>query len=102
MTKTTRLFAIAGITALLAGCGGPSDFTPTQGMSAAEIYSNACEVCHGNNGAGKFGFLFKIAGTDSSAEEIATTIQQGGKIMPSFPNLNEEQRMMMAGYIKSL
>ena len=102
MSKTTRLFAIAGITAFLGGCGGPSDFTPTEGMTAAEIYTNACEVCHGIDAAGKFGFLFKIAGSDHSAEEMAAAIKDGGTIMPSFPNLSEEQRMMMAGYIKSL
>jgi mono/diheme cytochrome c family protein len=102
MTKTTRLFAITGLAALLGGCGGPSDFTPAQGMTAAEIYDSACAACHGENGAGKFGFLFKIAGSESSAEQMAAAIKDGGKIMPSFPNLSDEQRMMMAGYIKSL
>ena len=102
MTKTPRFFALAGATALLGGCGGPSDFTPTEGMTAAEIYGSACASCHGQDGAGKFGFLFKIAGSESSAEEMAEAIKEGGKIMPSFPNLSDEQRMMMAGYIKSL
>jgi mono/diheme cytochrome c family protein len=102
MTKTTRLFVIAGFTALLSGCGGPSDFTPTEGMTAAEIYDSACEVCHGKDGAGKFGLLFKIAGSESSAKQMAAAIKEGGTIMPSFPNLNDDQRWMMAGYIKSL
>jgi mono/diheme cytochrome c family protein len=101
MTKTTRLFALTALTALLSGCGGPSDFTPSEGMTAAEIYASACAACHGDKGAGKFGFLFKIAGSESSAEAMAAAINEGGTIMPSFPNLSDEQRLMMAGYIKS-
>jgi mono/diheme cytochrome c family protein len=70
-------------------------------MTAAEIYGSACEVCHGKNGAGKFGFLFKIADSESSVEEMAAALKDGGAIMPSFPNLSEEQRLMMAGYLKA-
>ncbi|MGD8589292.1 MAG: cytochrome c [Chromatiales bacterium] len=101
MTKTIQLFTLAALTSLISGCGGPSDFTPSEGMTAVEIYNSACADCHGDNGAGKFGFLFKIAGSDDSVEEMAATIKEGGTIMPSFPNLSDEQRLMMAGYIKT-
>jgi mono/diheme cytochrome c family protein len=102
MNKMTRMLPIAGIAILLGGCGGPSDFTPTADMTAADIYGSACQVCHGENGAGKFGFLFKIQGSESSLEQMAAALKDGGKLMPSFPNLSDEQRVMMATYIKSL
>jgi mono/diheme cytochrome c family protein len=101
MYKMSQLIAISGLTAVLSGCGGPSDFSPAEGMSAADIYASTCQSCHGENGAGKFGFLFKIVGSESSPEEMAAALTEGGSIMPSFPNLSDEQRLMMAAYIKS-
>ncbi|MEN8167484.1 MAG: cytochrome c [Pseudomonadota bacterium] len=101
MTKMPQIATITALTALLSGCGGPSDFSPAEGMSAANIYASACQSCHGENGAGKFGFLFKIAGSESSPEEMATALKEGGSIMPSFPNLSDKQRTMMAAYVKA-
>ena len=102
MKQMTRLFAASILAVTLSGCGGPSDFTPTEGMSAADIYASACQACHGENGGGKFGFLFKIAGTEASLEQVAATLKEGGSIMPSFPNMSDEDRMTMAAYIKAL
>ncbi|MDJ0805361.1 MAG: c-type cytochrome [Gammaproteobacteria bacterium] len=102
MNTMTRLIATSFLTAILSGCGGPDDFTPTENMTAADIYNGACQACHGANGGGKFGFLFQIAGTESSMEEIAGLLKDGGHIMPSFPNLSDEERMIMAAYIKAL
>ncbi len=102
MTKMTRLFALSILAAALSGCGGPSDYKPTAGMTAADIFADACQACHGENGAGKFGFLLKIAGSETSAEEIATLLKDGGHIMPSFPNMSEEEHLTMAAYIKAL
>ena len=102
MHKITQLISIAGLAALLSGCGGPSDFTPTEDMSAANIYAGACQSCHGENGAGKFGFLFKIAGSGSTLEQMTAAIKEGGTIMPSFPNFSDKQQIMMAAYIKAL
>ena len=102
MHKMTQLFSLAGLTLLLSACGGPSDYTPGPDMTAADIYVGACQECHGENGAGKFGFLFKIAGSQASVDEIAEILKNGGKIMPSFPKMSDEQRMAMAAYIKAL
>lgn len=102
MTKTTRLFAISILAATLSGCGGPSDFKPSDGMPAADIYTNACQACHGESGGGKFGFLLKIAGSEDSLDEIAALLKEGGHIMPSFPNMSDEERLTMAAYIKAL
>lgn len=102
MTKTTRLIAVSILATTLSGCGGPSDFKPTEGMSAADIFNGACQACHGENGGGKFGFLLKVAGTDTSMEEIASLLKDGGHIMPSFPNMSDEERLALATYIKAL
>ncbi len=102
MLKITRLFGALILASTLSGCGGPSDFKPTEGMAVADIFAAACQVCHGENGSGKFGFLFKVAGTDDSIEEIATLLNQGGHIMPSFPNMSDEERLTMAAYVKAL
>lgn len=99
---TKRLFALSLLSITLSGCGGPSDFKPADGMSAADIYYQACEACHGENGVGKFGFLFAVAGTEAPVEDIAALLKEGGHIMPSFPQMSDEQRLMMAGYIKGL
>ena len=102
MTTAFRILALSILGAALSGCGGPSDFKPADSMSAAEIYVQACQVCHGEGGAGKFGFLFAIAGSEESAEQIAALLKEGGSIMPSFPQMSEQQRLMMAGYVKGL
>jgi mono/diheme cytochrome c family protein len=102
MNPIIQLLSIGGLALLLGGCGGPSDFTPAADMSAADIYNETCQVCHGENGAGKFGFLFKIQGTDSSLEQMAAALKEGGSIMPSYPNFSDQQHMMMAAYVKSL
>ncbi len=102
MIKTNRLLAIATLAAALSGCGGPSDFKPTEGMSVADIYAGACQACHGENGAGKFGFLLKVAQSDKSQEEIAALLKEGGHIMPSFPNMSDDERLTMAAFVKAL
>jgi mono/diheme cytochrome c family protein len=102
MHKSFYPIAVTTLGLLLGGCGGPSDFTPTEGMSAVDIYAQACAICDGENGAGKFGFLFKLAGSESSVEAMARALEEGGTIMPSFPNLSHQQRLMMAGYIMTL
>ena len=102
MKKTAPMIVIPVLAAALAGCAGPNDYRPTEGMSAADIFSYACSSCHGENGSGKFGFLLRIAGTDSSSEEIAAIIVSGGYIMPGFPNISSAQRSLIAAYVKAL
>ena len=102
MKKTTQMTAIPMLATVLAGCGGPNEYRPAEGMSAADIFSNACSACHGEKGNGKLGFLLRIAGTESSAEEIVDIIGSGGYIMPSFPNVSDAQRKLIAAYVKAL
>jgi mono/diheme cytochrome c family protein len=102
MKKTTYLASALLTLPLLTGCSDNNDFTPVSGMDGMDIYVNACASCHGEQGSGKFGFLLKLAGIDSSNEEIVGMIQKGGHIMPAFPNINEQQAVLVAGYLKSL
>jgi hypothetical protein len=101
MTKTTNLLAIPTLAIMLTGCGGPNEFTPSPGMSPADIFSSACQECHGEKGSGKFGFLLKIAGSDE-VEEMNDKIKNGGHIMPSFPNIGDADRAALVDYVKSL
>lgn len=101
MYKTTRFIAACLFAAGLSGCSS-SDYTPTAGAAADQLFAEACAGCHGDNGEGKFGFLLAVAGSDESAEDIATKIRNGGHVMPAFPQISEEQASAIAGYLKSL
>ncbi len=101
MYKTTRFIAACLTVAALGGCSS-SDYTPTTGAAADQLFAEACSGCHGDNGAGKFGFLLAIAGSEESTETIVDKIRNGGHLMPAFPQLSEEQASAIAGYLKSL
>jgi mono/diheme cytochrome c family protein len=102
MNKTTYLAGICLSASLLSGCSENNNYTPVSGMDGMDIYANACASCHGENGSGKFGFLLKLAGSDTSSEEIVGMIKNGGHIMPAFPNIDEQQAARLADYLKSL
>lgn len=102
MKKTTSLLSIPAMVLMLSGCVGPNEFTPAPGMSAEDIFASACQGCHGEKGAGKFGFLLKIAGDADAAEELDEKVSHGGIIMPSFPNIGDADRAALAEWIKSL
>jgi mono/diheme cytochrome c family protein len=101
MNKTTYLSAISLLALSLSGCSDSNDFTPAEGMDGLDIFANACASCHGEKGQGKFGFLLKLAGTDGSSEEISKKIIHGGKLMPAFPNINQQQAKEVATYLKA-
>lgn len=102
MTKTTKIITIAALAAMLTGCGGNNEYTPVKGAGAEAIFAEACAACHGDKGAGKFGLLLAVAGSDDSVDEIARHIGEGGPVMPAFPNISEPDRMALAGYLKSM
>jgi len=98
LIKTIPLIAALG---LLSGCGGPDEYTPVAGMSGTDIFTVACQSCHGEAGQGKFGFLLKIAGDAHSVAEIADKVRDGGFVMPSFPNIGDKERQALAEYIRA-
>lgn len=100
--KSSLLFALPAF-ALLSGCGGgPSEFTPTPGMTTEEIFAAGCVRCHGEKGKGKIMGVLKIAGTKATKDEILKALNEGGKAMPSFPKLSDEQKSALADYVKTL
>ncbi len=98
MDKTTRIMGACLLAAGLSGCS--KDFTPSEGMGASEIFTQACAACHGDNGQGKFGFLLKVAGSETPLPEMADKIRNGGYVMPAFPNISEADALAIAGYLK--
>ncbi|MES9937658.1 MAG: cytochrome c [Sedimenticola sp.] len=102
MKKIISLFAAVTAVAALTGCMGASDFDPALTMTPAEMYASGCQSCHGAMGEGKFGFLLKIAGTESSIGEISEKIEKGGHVMPGFPYIETPQRLLLATYVKTL
>ena len=89
MTRFSKIFIAALLTATLTGCGGPDNYTPKAGMAPSEIFAEACASCHGADGSGKFGFLLKVTGVDASQAQVAKHIASGGPVMPGFPNIRE-------------
>jgi mono/diheme cytochrome c family protein len=101
MRRLTSIFSMLAALGLLSGCGGPDEYTPEAGISAADIFAAACQSCHGEAGQGKFGFLLKIAGDSHTAAEIADKVRDGGFIMPSFPNIGDKERQALAEYVRA-
>ncbi|MCU7930358.1 MAG: cytochrome c [Candidatus Thiodiazotropha sp. (ex Codakia rugifera)] len=101
MTRMTKLAGISLLVLLLSGCSEVNDFKPIAGMDAMDIYANACSSCHGEGGSGKFGILLNIAGTDESIDQIVDKVLNGGHIMPAFPNIDKQQAISVATYLKS-
>lgn len=99
MFKKTLAIAAAGILLSACGAGGVNDFKAAQGDAAPEMFAAGCANCHGSDGSGKFGFMFKLEPAGKSVEELATTILTGREGMPAFPNLNEAQRKALAEHI---
>jgi mono/diheme cytochrome c family protein len=100
MYKTTRFIGACLIAAGLSGCSGSSDYKPSAGMPAEQLFAEACAGCHGDTGEGKFGFLLAVAGSDAADAEIVTKIREGGHVMPAFPLISEEEAAAIAGYLK--
>jgi len=99
MDKTTSIMGACLLAASLSGCSS-KDFTPSEGMGASEISAQACTACHGEGGNGKFGFLLKIAGSQTPLQEMADKIRNGGYVMPAFPNISEADALAIAGFLK--
>lgn len=101
MNKTVKLISASPLLLALTGCFGPSDYDPSLTATPDQIYTEACQSCHGEKGEGKFGFLLKITDSDHSIAEIADKIEQGGIVMPGFPKMEAPQRLLVATYLKA-
>ncbi|MGO8719523.1 MAG: c-type cytochrome [Acidobacteriaceae bacterium] len=109
MIRPTRLFMLAGMTALLflAGChhrpkSKPLDqLTPTE-MQGHEVFQSHCAVCHHPNseekliGPGLLGLFQKPylpSGAPATDERVRSTILHGKNVMPPFANVLDSQQI---------
>lgn len=93
---------IVSILILTSSLSQASDYTPTEGLSGSQIYSETCASCHGDTGTGKFGIILKLTEATLSSEQIANKIKTGSTLMPAYPNIKAEQLLQLAEYVKSL
>ncbi len=97
-----RRISVVVAALLLSGCGGESDYTPQSGASGADIFTAACQECHGVNGEGKFGFLLSLKVADHPREVLAGKIRNGGPVMPAFPQVDETAALAVADHLKQV
>jgi len=98
----TKLVWVALAALSLSACAD-RDYTPATGASAETIFAEACASCHGDAGAGKFGFLFKVVGSEHPHPNsaIAAKVIQGGSMMPAFPNIDQKNAEALGAYINA-
>jgi mono/diheme cytochrome c family protein len=98
MRKSSMILAAGSL--VLAGCGGEESYAPEAGTAPETMFEEACSHCHGDQGKGKFGFLLSLEDTQLDESGVGDMIQRGSGIMPSFPDLSDEQRQDLAAYVK--
>ncbi|MEW4982080.1 MAG: c-type cytochrome [Cycloclasticus sp.] len=79
-----------------------NDYQPTAGASGAQMFSEACAACHGDDGTGKFGLFFDLSTSTLLDAQMKETIQQGGLMMPAFANIKGKELDVLVTYIRSL
>jgi len=79
-----------------------NDYQPQVGTAGAQIFNDACMACHGDNGTGKFGLFFDLTSSTLLADEAKKITQQGGLVMPAFPNIKGQELDALIAYIISL
>jgi len=75
----------------------------TSGNGPRAIYLSQCGVCHGENMTGSPPAIPSLVGVADRMNpmQIATAIKNGKGRMPGFPNLTEDQRDTLVGYLMS-
>lgn len=79
----------------LSGCSKSSDYTPTAGMSGADIFMGACLNCHKTEG----GVIFSLDKNSANLDAVSAKILKGSMMMPSFPNIQGEELTSIAAYV---
>lgn len=67
-----------------------------------ELYNTLCARCHGYDGKANFLGAKNLIKNNFSQEHIANTIKNGGKIMPKFDYLADEQIQAITKYVEEL
>ncbi len=88
---------------LLVSTGGyASDYQPLTGATGGKTYSDACAACHGEEGKGKFGIFFDLSTSTMARGQMKVLIQNGGSLMPAFPNIKGNELMALVEHVRSL
>lgn len=104
------LFAIFFGSALVLGaCGGGDDEATddagdTSGdtvetAAAEEVYKKSCAACHGGDLTGASGPDLNAVGAKYSADDIEGIIENGQGGMPAQPNVSDDDRALLAGWL---
>lgn len=67
-----------------------------------EIYSQACQRCHGEDGAAGYLKAKNLQESQLSAAEMKDLIKNGKKTMPAYPDLTDDQLDAVVSFIQSL
>ncbi len=79
-----------------------SDYQPLIGATGEKIYSDACAACHGETGKGKFGIFFDLSTSTMASGQMKVLIQNGGSLMPAFPNIKGTELVALLEHVRSL
>ena len=104
--KCKRSILMGVVVIALAGCGDDQAPTPTSvAVTAGEqLFQKNCSTCHPRSGRGDY--LKRIPATlltRKSQHELMEWIKGSGqhREMPSFENLTDEERALLATYLHS-
>lgn len=100
--RIVLLFALLSIA--LAGCQEPSSDGAAL-ANGAQLYSQHCAACHGDNGGGGVGVPLNLPAFQYgvSDEFLKVTIQRGrpGRVMPAFSELSEAEVDALVDHLRS-
>lgn len=119
MKKNILVVCMAGVMGILISCGpekSPFDKKPSGNTqsdaptsqdkkvySGAEIYTQKCIACHGNDGNLGIGGAKKITASTLTQQERVDLISNGKKTMPAFKTqLSQEEINAVAEYTFTL
>ncbi len=90
--KKWLMTVLFGTTLVLGACGGGGDDTSepaddndggtVENAAAEELYEQSCASCHGDDLSGEVGPDLTAVGSDHSADDILTIIEDGQGSMP--------------------
>ena len=82
-----QVLLVAAVAAVLSGCAGSDDYTPTAGTSGKEIFAQSCVGCHGAISETELTTFWEIGAENANAAFVAAKVTQGSMTMPAFPNI---------------
>jgi len=81
---------------LATGCSKTNDYTPAAGVAGADVFKAVCADCHQADGNGKY---FELTADKATTDAIAKKINEGGMMMPGFPNIKGDSMTALSAYV---